>query len=50
MDLENIDYSVMVCDENVGGSHRSGRIVTDGDRLSVRHRLRKYSWLCYGVW
>ena len=32
----------MVCGENVGGSSRSGRIVTFGDGLSVRDGLSKF--------
>jgi len=34
---------------HVGRSLRSGRMVTTFDRLSVRERLRKYSWRCYEV-
>ena len=47
----------MVCGGNMCKSSRSGlfatirhRMVTVGDCLLVRDCLRKYSWLCYGVW
>ena len=34
---------------HVGGPSRSGRMVITVDSLSVRKRLRKHSWRCYGV-
>ena len=34
---------------HVGGPSRSEPMVTTVDSLSVRERLRKWSWWCYGV-